>query len=95
MVSWFVGFLVFGFLFVSSWCLLSWFQSFKDTPNFHCTFLIDIDFISKISKNLLDGASGFAGPRLFQHRQNMDFQHFEIYKKTNTFEWPRDVLVFF
>ena len=78
--SWFLGFLVsklLGFKF-------SWSQSFK-VPYIHhismSCFLEDIDLISKILKNLLDGSFGFSGTRLFPKNKMSDFPHFEIYKK--------------
>ena len=53
--------------------------------NYISCFLEDIDPISKIFKNLLDGSSGFCGSRLFQHLQfpvckisNVRFRNFRF-----------------
>ena len=65
MVSWFLGFKVSWFIgLLISWFLVSWFQSFlaskfqsfKDLQNSHFVFSIDIAFISKVFKILLDGS---------------------------------------
>ena len=45
---------------------------------FH-VFLIEIDPIPKVFKNVSDGSSSFFGACLFQNCQNMDFQKSEIH----------------
>ena len=69
-VSWFLGFKVSRFLGV--WFpgfLVSKFQSFKVPKIYQMSiscFLEDIDPVSKVPKNLLNGSSGMFGARLFQ-----------------------------
>ena len=81
LVSKFLGFKV-------SWLLgfkVSKFQSFKVSmipyyQNLISCFLKEIDPISKLFKNLLDGSSGFVGACLFYKIKVFDFQFFEISK---------------
>ena len=76
-VSWFLGFKV------------SWFQRFKNPTMFVIGFgpsyqmfiscvLINIDLISKISKILLNGSSGFFGARLFETCRNYGFSNCRV-----------------
>ena len=73
LVSWFLGFFV-------SWLLgffVSKFRGFKASKIYQIAiscFLEYIDPISKTFKNLLDGSSGFVGPRLLR------FQGFRLSK---------------
>ena len=73
LVSWFLAFLVSKFLgFKVDWFLgfkVSWLLGFKVPQIYHMSMscvLEDIDPISKISKNSLDGSSGFSESRLLQ-----------------------------
>ena len=70
------------------------FQRFKVSKvhKFHFMFFIDIDPISKIFKNLLDGSSGFIGPRLSQHFQNLRFPNFKDVKIQYFSKTMRDFL---
>ena len=69
MVSWILGFLVSKFIgfrvcrFLG--LLVSWFNSFNELfdPDSLSYSLGDIDLISKIFRNLLNGSSGVAGAR--------------------------------
>ena len=89
MVSWFLGFLVSRFLFIGFKVLK--FQSFKDSktqgfndptlPKLHSMFLEDIDPISKIFKNVLDGLLGLFDPRLFQNVQTSRLPKFRDFQK--------------
>ena len=88
MVSWFLGFKVSWFLdFKVSWFQsflvskflgfnASWFLGFKVSEIYQIAiscFLEEIDPISKIFKNSLDGSPGFVGTRLFHHFRNLGF----------------------
>ena len=74
-VSWHLVYWFCFFRFVASWFqsfLVSWFLNFKVSrfndpilTDYHIMFLMDIDFISKVFKSLLDGSSGFVGAHLF------------------------------
>ena len=87
LLCWFLGVLASCFLvywiwvswFVCSRLLLSWFPSSIISSigqmSISCS-LTDIDLISKISKNWLDGSSGFVGARLLPNRQFVGFLKF-------------------
>ena len=80
------GRVVLGVRFSVSGCLVSWFLGFfvsevsKIYQHSISCLLLDIDPISNISKNILDGPPGFSGARLFQNCHFIDFQNVEIYK---------------
>ena len=70
---------------------------FKDIgtvlPNFNFMFLLeDIGLISKFSKILLTGSSGFLGARLFHLSNLLDLQKNEILKNTILYECSKDFL---
>ena len=93
LVSWFRRFLVPWFQgFLVSWFqrFFSRFQRSNKSgmflnniwfilPNFHSTFFIDIDLVSKMLKMLLDISSGFSA-HVFSEILSMNFQSFESYK---------------
>ena len=77
--------------------LVSWFLGFKVPKMYQMSiscFQEDIDFISKMFRNLLDGSARFVGARLFGNCQNVDFQNFEIYKNDSLKMCQGIVLVF-
>ena len=81
LVYWFLSFLVPSFLGFE----VSWFQSFRNPmiPYYQMSiscFLIDIDLIFKIFKNLLHGSSGLSAPVFSKTLKLFDVQHFAIDK---------------
>ena len=74
LVSWLFGFLVScSRSCMCFWCLVSWFQCFKDLQKRISCSWMDIDPISKMCKISIDASSGFVGARLFGNCQTSDF----------------------
>ena len=93
LVCWFLGFKVSKFLgFAACWFLgfqVSKFLRFKSLILYYqiviAGFLEDINPICRVSKEVLDGSSGFVAPSPFLEISKSDFQPSEI-SQNNVFE---------